>query len=111
VAEIQTGVFMQYSLENLFTFEEGKQLICEAFYLFGVMLLLMDHLIEGPVRERILVLYYRNKGGENIYNISKIIKLVSDTGFRMPERRHQGYVRPQNYPEDLFARYPFDSNS
>lgn len=102
---------MQYSLENLFTFEEGKQLICEAFYLFGVMLLLMDHLIEGPVRERILVLYYRNKGGENIYNISKIIKLVSDTGFRMPERRHQGYVRPQNYPEDLFARYPFDSNS
>ena len=45
MTEIQTGVFMQYSLENLFTFEEGKQLICEAFYLFGVMLLLMDQLI------------------------------------------------------------------
>lgn len=54
---------MQYSLENLFTFEEGKQLICEAFYYFGVMLLLMDQLIEGPVRERIILCYYRNKGG------------------------------------------------
>jgi hypothetical protein len=28
IGEIQTGVFMQYSLENLFTIEEGKQLIC-----------------------------------------------------------------------------------
>lgn len=100
---------MQYSLENLFTIEEGKQLICEAYYLFGVMLLLMDHLIEGPVRERLILCYYRNKGGENIGNINQIIKLVSDTTFRAPEKRAQGYSRPQNYPEDLFARYPFES--
>jgi WASH complex subunit strumpellin len=100
---------MQYSLENLFTFEEGKQLICEAFYMFGVMLLLMDHLIEGPVRERIVLCYYRNKGGENISNISKVIKLVADTEFRPSEKRAANYVRPSNYPEDLFARYPFES--
>jgi WASH complex subunit strumpellin len=54
---------MQYSLENLFTFQEGKQLISEAFYYFGAMLLLMDQLIEGPIRERMIVCYYRNKGG------------------------------------------------
>lgn len=99
---------MQYSLENLFTFEEGKQLICEAFYYFGVMLLLMDQLIEGPVRERIILCYYRNKGGENINNINKVMKLVSDTEYRIPERRGVNYVKPQNYPEDLFARYPFE---
>jgi WASH complex subunit strumpellin len=63
VEEIQRGVFIQFSLENMFQVVEGKQLICEAFYLFGVMLLLMDRLIEGKVRERILVCYYRNKGG------------------------------------------------
>lgn len=98
---------MQYSFETLFTIEEGKQLICEAFYLFGVMFLLMDHLIEGPVRERIILCYYRNKGGENIGNINQIIKLVRDSDFRVPENRRQGYNRPQNYPEDLFARFPF----
>jgi WASH complex subunit strumpellin len=85
---------MQYSLENLFTIEEGKQLICEAFYLFGVMLLLMDCLIEGPVRERIVLCYYRNKGGENISNVAKIIKLVADTEFRVPEKRGSNYQRP-----------------
>ena len=75
------------------------------------MLLLMDHLIEGPVRERIILCYYRNKGGENIGNINKIIKLVADTEFRVPEKRAANYVRPSNYPEDLFARYPFESSS
>lgn len=72
------------------------------------MLLLMDHLIEGPVRERIFLCYYRNKGGENIPNVNKVYKLVSDTEFRVPERRPQNYTKPSNYPEDLFARYPFE---
>ena len=47
----------------MFQDTDGKQLISEAFYQFGVMLLLMDRLIEGPVRERIILCYYRNKGG------------------------------------------------
>lgn len=36
---------MQFSLENMFQYEKGKQLMCEAIYLFGVMLLLLDELI------------------------------------------------------------------
>jgi len=43
------------------------------------MLLLMDQLIEGPVRERIIIFYYRNRGGENISNINPILKLIRDT--------------------------------
>jgi WASH complex subunit strumpellin len=41
--------------------EEGRQLMCEALYLYGVMLLLMDLRIPGFVRERMLVSYYRYK--------------------------------------------------
>jgi hypothetical protein len=48
------------------------------------MLLLMDQLIEGSVRERIVLCYYRNKGGENINHINQIIKLVADTEYRIP---------------------------
>ena len=63
IQEISEGVFMEFSLENMFQIVIGKQLISEAFYLFGVMLLLMDRIIEGPIRERIIVFYYRCKGG------------------------------------------------
>jgi hypothetical protein len=41
--------------------QQGKQLIAEAVYLYGVMLLLMDENIDGPVRERMLMSYYRYK--------------------------------------------------
>ena len=33
----------------------------EALYLYGVMLLILDMKIEGPVRERMLVAYNRYK--------------------------------------------------
>jgi WASH complex subunit strumpellin len=38
---------------------EGKQLMCEALYLYGCMLLLMDIRIPGVARERMIVSYYR----------------------------------------------------
>lgn len=100
---------MQFSLENMLEYETGKQLICEALYLFGVMLLLLDQLIEGPVRERIVLCYYRNKGGENINRINEVRKLCSDTRFRVPARRNPDYLKPENYPEDYFARFKFES--
>ena len=34
----------------------------ELFYSYGVMLLLMDKLIKGDVRERIIISYYRYMG-------------------------------------------------
>ena len=37
----------------------GKQLMAEAVYLLGVQLLTVDELVPGPVRERLLVSYYR----------------------------------------------------
>ena len=40
---------------------EGRQLLCEAVYLYGCMLLLMDLRIPGPARERIVISFLRYK--------------------------------------------------
>lgn len=40
---------------------EGKQLLAEALYLYGSMLLLLDRKIDGVIRERMLVAYHRYK--------------------------------------------------
>ena len=40
---------------------EGKQLLAEALYLYGTMLLTLDRKIEGVLRERMLVAYHRYK--------------------------------------------------
>lgn len=43
------------TLEGILLDKAGKQMISEAVYLFGVILLLLDQKIDGLVRERILV--------------------------------------------------------
>lgn len=36
--------------------------------------------------------------------------MCRDTRYRAPSRRTPEYVKPDNYPEDYFARFKFDSN-
>ena len=72
---------------------------CESLYLYGVMLLVLDYYIEGPVRERLLVAYFRYSGEQNS-NESKfedIVQLLRSTEFS----RHQG-KRLAKYPESFF---------
>ena len=38
---------------------EGKKLLGESFYLYGCMLLLLDDMIIGSVREKIIISYTR----------------------------------------------------
>ena len=50
--------------------------------MYGCMLLLMDRLIIGPVRERLIVAYYRYKGGmTNLESLNDVIKLTVSTGY------------------------------
>ena len=58
IENVHTGYFIQHTLETIILNEEGKQLLCEAFNLFGVQLLLLDRLIPEYSRERLLVSYY-----------------------------------------------------
>ena len=47
---------------------EGKQLMLEAIALLGALLLALDRQIHGAARERIVVAYYRLKGGAQVHS-------------------------------------------
>ena len=74
--------------------------MCEALYLYGVMLLLVDEKIEGAIRERMLVAYYRAKGHTHaLQYVDEVSKLLASTGYIPSQGK-----KPARYPEDLFAR-------
>lgn len=97
--EMAEGVFVQHTIEGVLLDVEGRQLMCEALYLYGVMLLLLDARIPGPTREMMIVSYYRYKGAATISNIDEVCKLCRSSGM-VP-----GGKRPLNYPEEYFSRY------
>jgi len=97
--ELVEGVFIQHTVEGVLLDVEGRQLMCEALYLYGVMLLLLDIRIEGVCRERMIVAYYRHKGTATIPNLDEVVKLCRSTGFVL------GGKRPANYPDDYFGRF------
>ncbi|TRZ00445.1 hypothetical protein DNTS_004045, partial [Danionella cerebrum] len=94
--DLNEGVYIQQTLET-----------CEALYLYGVMLLVIDQKMEGEVRERMLVSYYRYSAARSSAdsNLDDICKLLRSTGFSS----HAGAKRPQNYPESYFQRVPISS--
>lgn len=74
--------------------------MCEALYLYGVMLLLLDQKIDGLVRERMLVCYLRHTGAGDLPNLKEVCKLCARTGFAGDMSK-----RPANYPEQYMARF------
>ncbi|CAO2602206.1 WASH complex subunit 5 [Lemmus lemmus] len=104
--DLNEGVYIQQTLETVLLNEDGKQLLCEALYLYGVMLLVIDQKIEGEVRERMLVSYYRYSAARSSAdsNMDDICKLLRSTGYSS----HPGAKRPPNYPESYFQRVPIN---
>ncbi|KAB0792555.1 hypothetical protein PPYR_14514 [Photinus pyralis] len=102
--ELEDGFYIHQSLETIFADVEGRQVMCEALYLYGVMLLIVDTHIEGIIRERLLISYYRytpqRQDGKT--HIDEVCKLLRDTGVNSAKR-------PNNYPEDYFRRIPINS--
>ncbi|XP_048385617.1 WASH complex subunit 5 [Stegostoma tigrinum] len=105
--DLNEGVYIQQTLETVLLNEDGKQLLCEALYLYGVMLLVIDLKIEGEVRERMLVSYYRYSAARSSSdsNLDDICKLVRSTGYSPVA----GAKRPPNYPESYFQRVPISN--
>ncbi|XP_060520959.1 WASH complex subunit 5 [Cylas formicarius] len=99
IEELEEGIYIHQSLESVFLDSEGKQLLCEALYLYGLMLLMVDAYVEGSVRERLLVSYYRYtpQRSDTQSCIDEVCKLLRDTGFTNPKK-------PLNYPEEYFKR-------
>ncbi|XP_044738759.1 WASH complex subunit 5 [Chrysoperla carnea] len=105
--ELEDGFYMQQSLETVLLDFEGKQLLCEVLYLYGVMLLIVDLHIEGIVRERLLISYLRYSGQRNnsSSNVDDVCKLLRSTGFVSNPTSGK---RPANYPENYFSRIKID---
>ena len=127
--ELEQGYFIQINLESVLMNTDGKQLVAEALYLYGIMLLLMDELIPGPVRERMLISHLRLQGASEIELIDEVCKLCRATGYtpgskdiesawllpgaRAPRSSSSSSSKgqppaivPQGYPASLFARIP-----
>ena len=97
--DVEEGVYIQLRMEDLLASDTGKQLLAEALFLYGLMLTLIDNRIEGPVRERMLICYYRYKGSSDTH--SAVCNLCRATGYLPTSQK-----RPPKYPEDYFARLP-----
>jgi WASH complex subunit strumpellin len=102
--ELEEGYFIQYTLEAVLLDVDGRQLLCEGLYLYGVMLLMMDSKLPGPVRERLLVAQYRHKGEGASVPIVELSRLCRDSGFRGAGAAK----RPAAYPEEFLARFPVE---
>ncbi|CAH0547854.1 unnamed protein product [Brassicogethes aeneus] len=102
--ELNDGIYIHQTLDNVFLDMEGKQLLCESLFLYGLMLLIVDYYIEGIIRERLLVSYYRYtpQRRDTQSCIDEVCKLLRDTGFNTSKK-------PTNYPEDYFKRIPINS--
>ncbi|XP_076246687.1 WASH complex subunit strump isoform X1 [Calliopsis andreniformis] len=102
VDELGDGMYIHQSIDSIMLNEEGRQLMCEAVYLYGVMLLLVDYHFEGCIRERLLVSYYRyNAQRSSSTRVDDICMLLRSTGFSKTSNK-----RPANYPEEYFKRVP-----
>jgi WASH complex subunit strumpellin len=61
IEDLKEGLYIQQSLDGMLADSEGKQLMIEAAYLHGTLLLLLDLRIDTKVKEIIVVCYYRYK--------------------------------------------------
>jgi WASH complex subunit strumpellin len=62
IENVSEGYYIQHTFETIILNTEGKRLMIESLYLYGVQLLLLDRLIPAVSRERLVVSYYRYKG-------------------------------------------------
>jgi len=79
----------------------------EIFYLYGVMLLLMDRLIPSIARERLVICYSRYVGQNASDLYTKVVKLVRGTGYYY-DKESRKETLPKNYPVDFFNRFSID---
>ncbi|KAI0224187.1 hypothetical protein LSAT2_024791 [Lamellibrachia satsuma] len=102
--DLEEGVYIQQTIESVLLNEDGKQLLIEALFLYGVMLNIIDARIDGMIREKMLVSYYRYSAAKHSAdsNVDDVCKLLRSTGFSSAP----GSKRPQNYPESYFSRIP-----
>jgi WASH complex subunit strumpellin len=104
VDDVNNGFYIQHSIDNILADTDGRQLLCESIYLYGVMLLTLEERIPGYIRERMLIALYRQFGQATLPNIDDVCKLCRNTGY-IPGPNGK---KPKNHPEVLFNRFAPD---
>lgn len=104
VTDLSAGKFLQCTVESVLIDTEGRQLLCEATYLYGMMLLLMERHIPGAVRERIVIAFLRYCGeAGDLSRFDEICTLVRCTNSAVATA---GRTSSDLCEEKLFSRYP-----
>ena len=111
ISQLEHGKYVQYTISNVISDKAYRQIYCEMLFLLGAQLLLVDRLISGPIREKILVAYYRYKGQTTIPDFQQIADLFKQTGY-IPSTKHpndcKDEIRPTKYPVEYFKRAGLD---
>ena len=107
LTNLASGIFIRYSTESVLQHTHGKQLMCECLYLFGAMLLLLEHHIPGSIRERIVVAVLRHNGEATLDKFEDVSKLIRSTGVQH-SADGKSCNRPKDYPEKYFSRFRID---
>jgi WASH complex subunit strumpellin len=102
--DLENGVFLQHDIETVLLDQDGKQLVCEVFYLLGTILLFLDLRIPGLIREQLVVAHYRSHGESQVTNFEEVCKLCRQTGFV----KNDAKLTPKTYPQDYFSRLKLD---
>lgn len=110
IKQIEAQKYIQYTLTTVLTNKDLRHILSECVYNAGVMLLLIDKLIPGPVREKIMVSYYRYKGQTTIEKFKEMVDLFADTKYiPVPNQPNncKEEKRPNKYPVEYFERTHF----
>ena len=102
--QLAQDYFLQMTVESMLKETDGKQLLGEALYLYGVMLLQLDYHIPGLVRERLLVAFNRWRGSSMLLNYSKVCEVCRSTGY------FRGQPVPNQYPLEFINRIEIPNN-
>lgn len=97
IQELNSKKFINVTVETAVASQSNCALLAEGFAQYGVMMLILDTVLPGSVREGIIVSYYRYRGKSAIQNMNDIIKICASTG------------GAKEYPVEYFGRYPIDA--
>eukprot|EP00605_Chrysophyceae_sp_TOSAG23-4_P000393 GSChrysophyteH1.ASY1.ANO1.449.1 assembled CDS len=92
IEDVRNGFYIQHSLDDILQELDGKQLLSEALYLYGVMLLLLEEKMPGPA---------------TLENFEDVCKLCRNTGYIPGEKGK----KPKNHPVAYFNRFAPDAEA
>ena len=73
IDDVNNGFYIQHTMADILQEIDGKQLMSEAVYLYGVMLLLLEERIPGYIREKMMISVYRYHGEALLENVEDVM--------------------------------------